>query len=511
MSRATAQIGPNNSLKQTMLQGFQAMAGKDVPNYTLLFLDASRNKMKGEFTNIVVPHIELGRSSKCTIRYGEDYPTVSRVHASIQTSGNQVFIKHLGSNPTLVNGQPIHDTVSLQNGDEIQLSMEGPRLRFNTSPTGTSSMKFTSRMALYTSQALAPYKRGLTILSLLLVLTVCGFGYVNYRQSHIIDNQNATIAQQEENLRNLRDQQSSIETRTSQIRGQLTSNQQLTAQQRRAFQEELQRLEMENERIAAEMRRVSDLAVAEKNKPRASDFLKANEKDIYFIYAEEMTLVPGDGSQPIILTEGMWTGTGFLTNDGRFITARHVVMPWRYAKGDETSEVLFNAMEVAGGRIEVKFKALSPSGDRFSFTLNEMKMTDARDEAFDYDGNMVRICQTSETDWAYLQISKRGNLRVDASLSQELRSGDEVYVAGYQYPRYTQDLEKGISPNYSRTDVAQSGLRQGVIQTTNRNFGSGSSGAPALVEVDGEFRVIGIAVAGVGAEQGLIVPISNLR
>lgn len=511
MSRATAHIGAKNSLKQTMLQGFQAMTGKDVPNYTLLFLDAARNKMKGDFINVVVPNIELGRSSKCAIRYGEDFPTVSRVHAAIQTSGNQVFIKHLGTNPTLVNGKPVTDTVALQNGDEIQLSMEGPRLRFNTSATGTSTMKFTQRMALYTSQAIAPYRRGLALLTGLLLLAIAGFGYGHYVQRDTISQQNATISEQNENLERLRVQQTENEERAKQIRGQLSSTRQLTSDQRREFQEELRRLEQENDRIAEEMRRVASLADRPANQSGAADFLKANEQDIYFIFASEMSITPVGGGQPIIVSEGLWTGTGFLTADGRFVTARHVIMPWRYAKeGDELS-LVYSATEAAGGRIEVKFMAYSPSGDRFSFSMNEMRMSDAQDQPFDYEGTTVRVCQTSETDWAYMQLGRKGALRVDASMAPQLKSGQQLFVSGYQYPRYTQDLEKGISPNFSRTDVAQSGLRQGVIQTTNRNFGSGSSGAPALVEVDGEFRVIGIAVAGVGAEQGLIVPISNLR
>lgn len=511
MSRATVQIGAKNSLKQTMLQGFQAMTGKDVPNYTLLFLDPARNKMKGEFINIVVPHIELGRSSKCAIRYGEDFPTVSRVHASIMTSGNQVILKHLGTNPTLVNGKPVADTVLLQNGDEIQLSMEGPRLRYNTSATGTSSMKFTQRMALYTNQALAPYKRGIMALSALLVLTVAGFAYGHYTQRNTILGQGEVIREQEGMLEDLTRQQSVNEQRAEEIRGQLVSTRQFTARQRQELQQELQRLEMENARIAEDMRRVAQAAEAEKNKPSAADYLKANESDIYFIFANEMIITPPGGGNPIIVTENLWTGTGFLTDQGRFVTARHVIMPWRYAKEDDELELAYSAIESAGGRIEVKFMAYSPDGDRFSFTLNEMRMSDAKDEPLDYNGDIVRICQTSETDWAYMQLSRRGALKVDLQQSQRLKSGQEVYVSGYQYPRYTQDLEKGISPNFSRTDVAQSGLRQGVIQTTNRNFGSGSSGAPAIVEVDGEFRVIGIAVAGVGAEHGLIVPMSNLR
>jgi flagellar motor protein MotB len=511
MSRETMQIGGGSNLKQTMLQGFNAMAGKDVPSYTLLFMDPTKSKMKGEYMNVVVPYVEVGRSPKCAIRYGEEFPTVSRVHASIQSIGKQVVIKHLGTNPTLVNNQPIHDTAVLQNGDEVQFSMEGPRLRFNTSAMGTSSMKFTQRMALYTSQALAPYKRGLMILGSLLVLTVAGFATSHYMQSKTIASQGLTIEEQKAQVQKLQSEQAANEGRQQQIRSQLAGTQRMSQQQKQQLQDELYQLELQNERINSEMELVKTMFEEERNKPSGADYLSSIKEDVYIIVAKELFMTtPGIGTESV--GTNLWTGTGFLTADGRFITARHVIEPWKYYR--EGDEVYLNYLmrESAGTTFECKFIAYSPSGKRIEFSSKEMTMSTSKDLAYDANGTVVSICETRETDWAYMQIQdKRGRLRPNTSLAQSIKTGTEVHVYGYQYASYTQDIEKGLSPNYSSTTIAQDGLRQGVMQTTNRGFGSGSSGAPVVVEQDGEFLVVGIAVAGVGAEQGLIVPLSNLR
>lgn len=470
MTRTTNLTRNGQNFGQTMRQGLQALGGRDVPSYTLLFLDPARNKMKGEYTQVLIPYAELGRGSQCTIRYGEDYPTVSRLHASIQTSGGQTILTHHGSNPTLVNGRPVQGSVALQNGDEIQLSYEGPRLRFNIAQTGTSSMKFTQRLALYTSQALVPYKRAMWSLSAVLV---CALGFLLYQgnsMAGIIKGQGATIT-------SLRDTLDSLLTN-----------------------------------IPSPQPPVSEAAT---QGPRpasgtAAQFFENNKEDIYLIWVKQfMVIYPGD--EPKIYDEIKWAGTGFLTTDGRFVTARHVIKPWKYETDEMHSTI--NASEMKGAKIQVKFIAFSPSGDKFEFTSDDMRDTDSKDELFDFNGMTVSSAvNTSETDWAYMRTSgRKGVFDPDLGLSKTLKAGTEIYVSGYQYFNFTHDPDKGLTPNYSRTDVAQNGLSQGVIQVTNPNFGPGTSGGPVIARVGGKFKLVGIAVAGVGFQQGFIVPVCNLQ
>jgi hypothetical protein len=153
--------------------------------YILEHKTTSLYHQAGESQKIIIDQIELGRDPSCQIRF--DAETVSRKHAAIVRDGQNWQLIHLSqSNPTLVNGRPIQGQYYLQSGDEIQLSVNGPRMGFII-PQGkqalTSSIKLTERMNLFRQQALAPYKKAIWTLAILLLLTIVGFGVWNYMLS----------------------------------------------------------------------------------------------------------------------------------------------------------------------------------------------------------------------------------------------------------------------------------------------------------------------------------------
>jgi hypothetical protein len=153
--------------------------------YILEHKTSSKYHSAGESQKIIIDQIEIGRDASCQVRYDESFDTVSRKHAAIVRDGNNWQLIHLSqSNPTLVNGRPIQGTYYLQSGDEIQLSVNGPRLGF-IQPQGkqglTSSIKLTERMNLFRQQALRPYRRAIWALSALLLLVILGFGAWNYK------------------------------------------------------------------------------------------------------------------------------------------------------------------------------------------------------------------------------------------------------------------------------------------------------------------------------------------
>ena len=155
--------------------------------YILEHKTSSKYHSAGESQKIIIDQIEIGRDASCQVRYDESFDTVSRKHAAIVRDGNNWQLIHLStSNPTLVNGRPIQGTYYLQSGDEIQLSVNGPRLGF-IQPQGkqglTSSIKLTERMNLFRQQALRPYRRAIWALSALLILAILGFGAWNYKLS----------------------------------------------------------------------------------------------------------------------------------------------------------------------------------------------------------------------------------------------------------------------------------------------------------------------------------------
>lgn len=153
--------------------------------YILEHKTSSKYHSAGESQKIIIDQIEIGRDASCQVRYDESFDTVSRKHAAIIRDGNNWQLVHLStSNPTLVNGRPIQGSYYLQSGDEIQLSVNGPRLGF-IQPQGkqglTSSIKLTERMNLFRQQALRPYRRAIWALTALLLLVILGFGAWNYK------------------------------------------------------------------------------------------------------------------------------------------------------------------------------------------------------------------------------------------------------------------------------------------------------------------------------------------
>ena len=155
--------------------------------YILEHKTNSKYHSAGESQKIIIDQVELGRDSSCQVRFDESFETVSRKHCAIVRDGQNWQLVHLStSNPTLVNGRPIQGTYYLQSGDEIQLSVNGPRLGF-IQPQGkqalTSSIKLTERMNLFRQQALRPYRRAIWALSALLFLAIIGFGAWNYKLS----------------------------------------------------------------------------------------------------------------------------------------------------------------------------------------------------------------------------------------------------------------------------------------------------------------------------------------
>ncbi len=155
--------------------------------YILEHKTNSKYHSAGESQKIIIDQVELGRDSSCQVRFDESFETVSRKHCAIVRDGQNWQLVHLStSNPTLVNGRPIQGTYYLQSGDEIQLSVNGPRLGF-IQPQGkqalTSSIKLTERMNLFRQQALRPYRRAIWALSALLLLAIIGFGAWNYKLS----------------------------------------------------------------------------------------------------------------------------------------------------------------------------------------------------------------------------------------------------------------------------------------------------------------------------------------
>ena len=133
--------------------GMKSVMGSSKKYYILEHKVSSKYHQAGESQEIIVDQIEIGRSSKCQVRYDESFSTVSRRHAAIVKEGENWKIVQLSStNSTFLNGHKVKNEWYLQNGDEIQLSVNGPKLGFII-PTGkratVGSIGLTRRMSLF--------------------------------------------------------------------------------------------------------------------------------------------------------------------------------------------------------------------------------------------------------------------------------------------------------------------------------------------------------------------------
>ena len=152
----------------TINSGMRSVFGGEGRRYFIIeHKDDSALHRRGEQQKMIVDEVFIGRDKKCQVLIDEQFGTVSREHAVIVRDGDRWKLIHRSStNDTFVNGQRVMGEQYLQNGDEIQLSYNGPRLGFII-PQGdqsfVKSIGMTARLNLFRQQALRPYKTALTI------------------------------------------------------------------------------------------------------------------------------------------------------------------------------------------------------------------------------------------------------------------------------------------------------------------------------------------------------------
>lgn len=237
--------------------------------------------------------------------------------------------------------------------------------------------------------------------------------------------------------------------------------------------------------------------------------LSNNMSAVYHIRVTSLSYSFLGKSEEMDLEEIGWNGTGFCTNDGRFITSRHVVQPWLWI--DSERMLLLNMVHSEGGTINATFEAISTQ-DTFRFSLKdchfnkdgELKktkseswgqysLTTCKDECFDYT-------------WVYHKNEK--GLEFDYEKSKTVEMGETLHILGYPYSIKGNNCE----PLYSQAVAAATGLSEnGEIVTTNTGFEHGNSGGPVMCEVDGILKVVGIVTSGVGNSTGFVIPISVLK
>ena len=570
MANATQKMG-RAGFGTTMKQGINMMRGKDVTNYTLIYEDQPQNIAQREST-IWAPSIVLGRANNAYVVYGDQYTTVSREHAQINIKDNgQIVIQQLSNtNPTLVNGQPISSAQPLNPGDNIQLSYEGPRLRFVATPANktTASMKFTRRLQEFGSQALRPYKRAIAILSILLV-SLAGFTIYSTLQSQEkignLETDNSKLRTKitsievdkeinEKKVSTLEDQLQNTKDYTNteilNLKKQKSDLLNLIAQQEIDIQH-FHRTIADNDGSAGgtddrssggindgsssgtndgssggTSKNGSNLFNSNKlDSQTAAAELSKHEDDIFFIYIERI-LVPSEDGTRVELeinldVQNSISGTGFLTDKGVLVTARHVVMPWRFGinvnnscEGLDQIQALYkriNEYERDGKAPTLSFRAISPKNQReFTFTLNQVDLTTAPDK-LDKCGLHIVPQGAYKSDWAYVQTNMTGSIRLSKGIAEKLPKGSNLFGFGYSYGAFYQYKdEKKLDPFLLQGTVAQENTVNNLINISNLAIDHGSSGGPMFIKYNGKWEAVGIVSNGKRVVVSL-VPVTQLN
>lgn len=471
--------------------------------YILEHKVSSRYHRAGEAQEIIVDQIELGRDSRCQVRFDDSFSTVSRRHAAIVRDGdNWKLVQISKTNTTFLNGHPVQTEWYLQNGDEIQLSINGPKLGFII-PTGkkatVGSIGLTRRLSLFRQQALRPYKQAIVVLSTILVLAVGGLTTWNILMKQDFD-------------KRIADAQSYLEK----LKGDNAKLEKLIADAA-VEQARLDSL------LKVKSRPIQKTVVVRNGDGDISSGLQKYEDDIYHMSAVICAIYNGQ-TVPLETSNGGylgWTGTGYLLSDGRFVTAKHCVEGWKFDSDksigeqieslkDDTNKMLFLAglCEQEGVKLVSVIIARSPSKEmkfhsgQFSFTRKDEKKVQITDNL-----SRVKANGAGGADWAYVKAGQTGSIVGDASLSANLPAGVRLEVLGYPMGHKS---EAG-SCLYGSCQTSGRGLNGGLILVTGKNYEHGNSGGPVFYNDNGTFKAVGIVSFSIYDNMGGLTPLCNLN
>lgn len=557
--------------------------------YILEHKTNSKYHHSGESQKIIVDQIEMGRDSSCQVRFDEAFETVSRRHAAIMRDGsNWKLIPLSNTNATLVNGQPVQGERILNSGDEIRLSSQGPVMGFIL-PQGPQSLVksigLTERMSLFRKQALRPYKTAIWILFIVLILAVGGLVTWNILQSKNYETQLADMKYEQQMIS---DEVAAKDAEIVALMQQLDNAEaraKMTASEVRKANDAIKQYEAEKEALVKKQQAIEE-SISELNKkveetPKAAPAPKvekaepaaevesktsevvepkqdapkpqatvADIKDcynsVYYVKMDDVSVFDKDNKELVkFTTDYLIGGTGFLLDNGRFVTARRVVEPWFYYSGTKslgkdrrgvtwTFSDIQAAQSKEGFKVVANYTAYAPNGMNFKF-----KNTDIRGdkdfentesyytlEAYKLNVSLYRIFRTQEVklkrydmttkaDWVSMaktdQLQKGNGLAFDAAYSVAPVGGNEVVILGYPLGAGMKNSES-VNPDKRINNINVSGVNdKGVIELSSRRYQEGNDGAPVLMNKDGKWVVIGILSHTDSADRDVVVPISYTK
>ena len=502
-NQASNMPGRRPSFSKNIGQSLSAAFGKkDSYYFEIEFLSNTKSHSIGDKEKILVEYSIFGRNVNSTVRFkGGDgiEDLVSGTHISITRNGGEWMLEHLSkTNRTIINGgervirpEDSFKKYILQDSDTIQLAKGGPIFRFviprdNSIQSLKKSSRGTTFIKNLISQSIAPYKKTVrTLIGVIIALVIFGVGYAIYEhKTH------------QEALRMLNKELALVRE----------GNEEQVANLNRKIEEQRQRL-------AEQERRRIDTVPVPVVVPGIDEMMRNQNlaADVYFIVGQAVAVI--DGAE-VEIPNAVWTATGFLLNDGRFVTARHCVEAWWYTSFDDTTSMVQCAkLSLIKDNVKIKSKitALSSiSGRRFSFSSDQFKIDRSKDRietiTTTEDGTSIKWRfvfpalngwdpTMFATDWACVQTQQSGSMVADAALSNGLSGQQQLLVMGFPAGLGVESAEH-IEPISYQMHVSQPGIASNGCIMHSRGTDHGNSGGPIFAVKDGKLVVIGIVSRG---------------
>jgi pSer/pThr/pTyr-binding forkhead associated (FHA) protein len=476
---------PSGKFAKSFGGSLKSLAGGGSRRYFVLeALGTTEKHRAGETNEYIGDYVEIGRGPGYAVSFGDDCKTVSRPHAAILRTADGWALKHLSkNNPTLLNGHVVRGEEPLHNGDEIRLSFEGPGLRFLLPKDNlVGSMGMTKKIKAVMNEVVRPYKRAIATVVVLFLVVVGSLAWY------------------------IRKQDQTSKEDISRLQNQSRQNQDTIAAMRKIIDDVVKLHGGENQGGGGTGGSNGEDAAA----PSA---LRDLYPGVFFLQTAKIVIeLEGKTYE----AQFKISGTGFLLNDGRFVTARHMVQPWFFINSEsEELEKKLNLIASNGGKITQYMVAYSPTNQKIELKSDDFTVEGEDDEIKQISDNQggqlnMRIASANGNDWAVTRVEgvSNGGLYFDKDLSRSLEASRRLYVLGFPFAMGANAIGD-IKPIYSECAVSRDGLDKGRIDISGRAFDHGNSGGPVFTMVDGKYYVIGIVSAEYG-EQGFIVPISAI-
>lgn len=250
----------------------------------------------------------------------------------------------------------------------------------------------------------------------------------------------------------------------------------------------------------------------EKLKYLEDHFPEAKMQPYVFFADGKLTLERGNE----VILQLTLTGSSFLTNKGRLITARHVIQRFDYPENciEAIATKLFYDKNIAGYSLSTSTSFASPI---LQIIVHKTKFMLAADKP-QYRSlgcDTAKTCSVTQ-DWAVARpenlIRIRSEIELDRDYSKNILVGTKLVILSYRDSKSFEPQIKEVNLSL-KEPMPNSNNNIEIYKINNPSFGPGDSGAPvfAFNKAKKKWVVVGIVKGGEGSIEttrwGIILPI----